>query len=128
GNTSVQIITDDIAVEAFQLFDYRSKHQDKYFIPYLEQYNQQTFVGNDLNHIKRLTTDRKVDILDFDRETEAFHKTDLLYLYKLPMELDQLEDILQQRKHDVILISYNATEDALLQRIPDRNAFKYEDK
>src|SRR5699024_12351856 len=57
GNTSVQIMIEDIAIEAFQLFDYRSKHQDKYFIPYLEQYDQQTFVGNDLSHIKRLTTE-----------------------------------------------------------------------
>jgi len=125
GNTSVQIITEDIAVEAFQLFDYRSKHQDKYFIPYLEQYNQQTFVGNDLNHIKRLTTDRQVDLLAFDREIEAFHKTDILYIYDLPRELDQLEEILQQTKPEVIHISYNATEDAFLQSIPDRNAFKW---
>src|SRR5699024_6756107 len=35
------------------------------------------------------------------------------------------EEILQQTKPEVIHISYNATEDAFLQSIPDRNAFKW---
>src|SRR5699024_4111400 len=125
GNTSVQIMIEDIAIEAFQLFDYRSKHQDKYFIPYLEQYDQQTFVGNDLSHIKRLITEQQVDLLDFDREIEGFHKTDILYICDLPRELGQIEKIIQQTKTEVIHISYSATEDAFLQSIPDRNAFKW---
>src|SRR5699024_8932704 len=43
----------------------------------------------------------------------------------LPSELGQLEKILQQTKPEVIHISYSATEDAFLQSIPDRNAFKW---
>src|SRR5699024_7973724 len=54
-----------------------------------------------------------------------FHKTDILYICDLPRELDQLEEILQQTKPEVIHISYNATEDAFLQSIPVRNAFKW---
>src|SRR5699024_10642916 len=52
-------------------------------------------------------------------------KTDILYICDLPRELDQLEEILQQTKPEVIHISYYATEDAFLQSIPDRNAFKW---
>src|SRR5699024_11695536 len=62
--------------------------------------------------------------LAFDREIDVFHKTDILYICVLPRELEQLEEILQQTKTEVIHISYNATEDAYLQSIPDRNSFK----
>lgn len=125
GNTSVQLVTEDIAVEGFQLFDYRSKHQEKYFTPYFSHYDRQMLIGNDFNHMKALASDKEAEIFSFDDRVESFNETDILYLCDLPRELTVLERILEQTNPKVIHVSYDAVEDAFMQSVPDRESFKW---
>ncbi|MBO1003419.1 single-stranded-DNA-specific exonuclease RecJ [Pseudogracilibacillus auburnensis] len=125
GNKTVQILLDDIAVNEWQLFDYRGRRHDKNIVPYLSHFKNNTVVVNSNKQIDDVIGYEDVHIFTYESDVSTIRKSDILYLYDLPYDLDILRKIIQQANPSCIHVSYGVTEDAYLQTLPTRDDFKW---
>lgn len=126
GNKTVQIMMQDIAVDNWQLFDYRDRQQTKIFKPYLTHYKQHVFLGDDIHQMKKITNnDEDVTYITYDVDGRHIARADVLYVCDMPDDMSELKSIVQTINPRNIHISYEVTNSAYFQRIPTREEFKW---
>src|SRR5699024_8769565 len=126
GNKTVQIMMQDIAVDNWQLFDYRDRQQTKIFKPYLTHYKQHVFLGDDIHQMKKITNnDEDVTYITYDVDGRHIARADVLYVCDMPDEMSDLKTIFQPIRQINIHISNWVTNSADVQRITTRKEFKW---
>lgn len=125
GLKTVQILLEDLAVDEWQLFDYRGKQQEKYFLPYLHHYEHNVIVVNRNNALSLFNDRDDVTVITYESDISAIEHVDALYVFDLPFDLKVLENIVEQLNPTAIHVTYQAKEDAFLQAIPHRDDFKW---
>src|SRR5699024_7868646 len=98
GNKTVQLLLEDMAIDTWQLFDYRSKQQQKFFNPYFKKFNKHLMIGNNKEQMESLQPNNTTEIMTYDEDILAFKETDILYICDLPENLEQLKDIINKTK------------------------------
>lgn len=124
GKVTVQMNIKDMAIEEWQLFDYRGKRHISNLLPYVNQYDHNIVVCNEIDEVKELDVYDNVQFITYDSELGYLSETELLYVYDLPNNLQQLKTIVELTNPESIHVSYQVTEDAFLQTIPNREQFK----
>jgi single-stranded-DNA-specific exonuclease len=125
GNRTVQMLLEDIAVDEWQLFDYRARQQERHITPYIKHFKKQIVLGHNRTHLEKIVPSNAVTVMTYDQEPMDFDYTDILYICDLPAQLDTLENIIQKINPQNIHVSYGITEDAFLQHLPNRDDFKW---
>lgn len=125
GNRTVQMLIKDIAVNEWQLFDYRGRKQHKFFTPFITEYNTNTILTNDIAGMQALLGDVDVTYITYDSNMEELDQADILYVCDLPDNLSTLENIVRQVSPNSIHISYHVDESAFLTAMPTREEFKW---
>src|SRR5699024_5697347 len=54
GNKMVQMLLEDIAVDTWQLYDYRAKNQEKMITPYLNKKEKIVLLGHSMEYLQQL--------------------------------------------------------------------------
>ena len=125
GNKTVQLLMDDIAVDEWQLFDYRGRQQSKFFTPFLTQYEHHMMLGNDVKEMEAVIPSNDVTFITYDSNVSLLEQTDILYIYDLPTDIARLETIIKQVQPSSIHISYQVVDSAYFQAMPSREDFKW---
>lgn len=125
GRKTVQILIEDLAVDEWQLFDYRGRQQEKYILPYLNHYEQNVIVVNRNDALTMYQDRENVKVITYETELNELQNVDALYLFDLPYDLVVLEKMLAHLNPAMVHLSYQATEDAFLHTIPHRDEFKW---
>src|SRR5690606_33043582 len=94
GNVTVQLNVKDLAVAEWQLFDYRGKRHLSNVLPYIQHYKHNVIVSNSLEDVKEIASLENVEVMTYDDDEHFFNKTEVLYIYDLPPDLERLETIL----------------------------------
>lgn len=124
GNVTVQLNVKDLAVAEWQLFDYRGKRHLSNVLPYIQHYKHNVIVSNSLEDVKEIASLENVEVMTYDDDEHFFNKTEVLYIYDLPPDLERLETILACTKPESVHVNFQATEDAFLEPVPSREKFK----
>jgi single-stranded-DNA-specific exonuclease len=124
GNVTVQMNIKDLAVDEWQLFDYRGKRHVSYVLPYVNHYKHNVIVCHSTDDVKDFATIENVDVITYDMDIQFINKTDVLYIYDLPNNLQQLKKVLFHTKPQSVHVAYDVKEDAFLHSIPTREQFK----
>lgn len=124
GRVTVQMNIEDMAVNEWQIFDFRGKQHLSNVIPYIHHYDKNILVCNDIDSVKEITHFDHVDVITFDTELDLLKETEVLYIYDLPKELNQLTNILHKTKPKSIHVAYNVENGGLLHTRPNREQFK----
>lgn len=124
GNVTVQLNIKDLAVDEWQLFDYRGKRHISNVIPYLSQYKKNILVCNSLEDVKDLEGLDDIELITYEDDLTILNKVEMLYVYDLPPTLERLEKIIQRTQPESIHVAYQVQEDAFLYDIPTREQFK----
>src|SRR5690625_1650693 len=125
GIRTVQMMLEDIAVNEWQLFDYRGKQQDKNLLPYMSFYKENLVVVNSNDQLDQFNHLEHVQVITYESDVSTLEKAEILYIYDLPYDLTVLQNIVKQVNPSCIHISYTVTEDAFLQTVPNRTEFKW---
>src|SRR5699024_10065598 len=126
GNRTVQMMLEDLAVDSWQLFDYRAKHHEKNIAPYLYHYDHAVILGNERDHFRHLEDNYpNTEIITYSEENKLTEETDILFICDLPANLDTLKQIVEEINPVNIHVSYHVTDDAYLQTVPHREDFKW---
>src|SRR5690625_2537031 len=125
GNKTVQMLIEDIAVDEWQLFDYRGRQQHKFFTPFLSHYENNTMLGNNVQEMKEFIGPSDMKFITYDTDMSLVDKVDILYIYSLPTDITSLESIIQHVEPNSIHISYNVVDSAFFQAMPSREDFKW---
>lgn len=124
GKVTVQMNIQDLAIEKWQLFDYRGKRHLSTLLPYIEHYDKNTIVCQNLDEVKEIATFDHVKIITYDTNVDTLAETELLYLYDMPNNLDQLTTIMKETKPKSMHVAFNVTNGGLLHTRPNREQFK----
>lgn len=124
GKITVQMNIQDMAVDKWQLFDYRGKRHLSYLLPFIHFYKQNTLVCNDIDEVKEITALDNVDVVTYETEKNILKESELLYLYDLPANLQQLTDIINKTNPQSVHVAYNVENGGLLHTRPNREQFK----
>jgi len=126
GNRTVQLRIKDLAVNEWQLFDYRGRQNISSLSPYFPFYKHNLVVGNNMDQLKLDVGEQtNIKFLTYDQDISSVSKTDILYVYDLPKNLNILEKIVQYSDPSVIHVSYTNFENAYLYAPPARDDFKW---
>jgi len=127
GNRTIQMIIEDLAIQGWQLFDYRGRQSLSTIQPYLSFFERNLVVGTNSERLKKTLGERNdVTIITYnDNHISKLHETDILYIYDLPDDLKKLQQIIKQTKPTAIHASYHALNDAYLHYVPSREEFKW---
>ena len=125
GNKTVQLMLEDIAVDHWQLFDYRGRQQVKFFTPYLQQYERNLFLGDDIVKMKTFIGSTDATFVTYETDVSLLDKTDILYICDMPRDIDKLQSIVKAVQPDNIHISYEVIDGAFFQALPTREDFKW---
>lgn len=124
GNVTVQLNMRDLAVNEWQLFDYRGKRHISNVLPYIHHYKNNVLVCNSLEDVKDIESLENIEIITYDVNRQFLNKAEILYIYDLPPNLQSLQTIIEQTKPQSIHVAYQVTEDAFFNAIPSREQFK----
>lgn len=125
GNKTVQMLIKDIAINEWQLFDYRGRKQHKFFMPFIQQYEGNTILTDDIQGMKALLGDIDATFITYDSVSSELKQADIIYICDLPSDINILKNIVQQVKPSSIHISYHVEESAFFNRLPSRDEFKW---
>lgn len=125
GNRTVQMLIKDMAINEWQLFDYRGRKQHKFFMPFIQHYEKNTILTDDVQGMKALLGEVDATFITYDSIINDIKQADILYICDLPNDLSVLEKIVQQVQPISIHISYHVEESAFLNRLPTRDEFKW---
>lgn len=124
GQVTVQMNIKDMAVDTWQLFDYRGKRHVSNLLPYVHFYKENILVCNNQEDVAQLTTLEDVQIVTYDTDPTLLGETELLYLYDLPPNLEQLTNILHRTNPQSVHVAYTVENGGLLHTRPNREQFK----
>src|SRR5699024_10858275 len=125
GNKTVQMLIKDMAINEWQLFDFRGRKQHKFFMPFIQQYERNMILTDDVQEMKGLLGDVDATFITYDSMINEIEQADILYICDLPNDINVLENILQQVNPVSIHISYHVEESAFFNRLPNRDEFKW---
>lgn len=126
GNRMVQMMLQDIAVDQWQLFDFRARQQERNLLPFMQYFKRSVLLGQSRQYLQQLAASKpNVHIITYEEVPENMDSVDMLFICELPPTLDMLEEKMEQLQPRNIHVSYHITEDAFLQSIPDREDFKW---
>lgn len=124
GLVTVQMNIQDIAVDEWQLFDYRGKRHISNLLPYVHHYEKNMILCHKTEELKEFQSFDHIKILPYHIDIAALPEVDLLYLYDLPTSLEQLIPILQKTKPQSVHVAFHLENGGLLHTRPDREQFK----
>src|SRR5699024_332654 len=125
GNKTVQMLIKDMAINEWQLFDFRGRKQHKFFMPFIQQYERNMILTYNVQEMKGLLGDVDATFITYDSMINEIEQADILYICDLPNDINVLENILQQVNPVSIHISYHVEESAFFNRLPTRDEFKW---
>lgn len=126
GNRMVQMMLQDIAVNQWQLFDFRARQQERNILPFIQQFKRSVLLGQSREYLQKLAVSQEnVQIITYDDLQEELEPVDMLFICELPPTMVALEEKMTQLKPRNIHVNYSITEDAFLQSIPNREDFKW---
>lgn len=126
GNRTVQILIEDMAVEEFQLLDFRGRNSASTINPYIDTFSSNTIVATNMEKIQQFMSDTKnIQLVSYDQDLTTVTETDILYILDLPDHIETLKKIIAKTNPNLIHTSYSITDDAYLQSIPNREDFKW---
>ncbi len=128
GNRTVQILIEDLAVNDWQLLDYRGRKSDSTISPYLHTFSTNTLVANNLKRIQHFASDQHdIQLISYDKDLNTVNlaESEILYVLDLPDDIQTLKTIVEKTNPAFIHVSYSITDDAYLQSIPTREDFKW---
>lgn len=122
GNKKIQIVMEDIKIEAGQLFDHRGR-KDTNITPYINKDEQQLIICNDAS-IESIAGTDEIEYINYQTHVNLLTKMDTLYLFDLPPDLDQLEAIMKATRPDNIHACFYVENTSYLTEFPTREMFK----
>ena len=126
GNRTVQVLIEDVAINEWQLLDFRGRQSAANINPYLASFKSNVIVCNDREKVYQYVSDfNDITIISYNEDIEALPNTEILFIYDLPSELKSLEKIIYQTNPNFIHASYTITDHAYLHSIPNREDFKW---
>lgn len=126
GNRTVQVLIEDIAVNEWQLLDFRGRQSAANINPYIASFKNNLIVCNDREKIYQYVSDfNDITVISYNEHIETLPQTEILFIYDLPSELNTLEKIIYKTNPNFIHASYTITDNAYLQSIPNREDFKW---
>src|SRR5699024_8527740 len=125
GIKTVQILMEDMAIDEWQLFDYRSKQQEKYMTPFIRHYERNLIVVNDNESLDMFANNPSVQVVTYEVDVSTLQHIDCVFIYDLPFDLKVLQQIIQKTNPNAIHLCFDVTENAFLQTIPNREEFKW---
>ncbi|MFC2948456.1 single-stranded-DNA-specific exonuclease RecJ [Virgibacillus sediminis] len=118
GNRKVQLVMRDMKIEERQLFDYRGKRR-KEMLPFMED-RKNLAVGTSGSLLPP-----EVEEITYQANMDELPDADVLYIFQLPENLEQLKEIVRTVKPDDIYACYHIEDSMYLSSFPTREDFKW---
>src|SRR5699024_12118038 len=112
-------------INELKIIDLRVRKQHKFFMPFIQQYERNMILTNDVQEMKGLLGDVDATFITYDSMINEIEQADILYICDLPNDISVLENILQQVNPVSIHISYHVEESAFFNRLSTRDEFKW---
>jgi len=126
GNRTPQALIEDIAIKQWQLLDFRGKKSVTNINSYIGAFKRNVVVANKTNKtLFSLADEQNVMLVTYDEDISRLEKSDIVYVYDLPEELETLQNIIERTSPKFIHVSYHITDSAYLTSIPPREDFKW---
>lgn len=125
GHRTVQLIMKDIAVNEWQLFDYRGKQRIVNIEPFLIEESRHVLICNEKTNVAPYASFEQLHIASYDDDPLTLPKAHILFIYDLPDQLDRLTEVIQATNPNSIHVSYHVQDSAFLFAIPNRDQFKW---
>lgn len=119
GNRTVQLIIQDLAINEFQLFDYRGRDKWLELNTYTSYYDKYLIVSNNQE------THQSVNQINFNTEQHELQEVDLLVISSIPPTLTHLEKLIEMTNPSTILVNYTVNNNTFLHSVPTREDFKW---
>lgn len=121
GIRKPQIVIEDMKIEHWQVFDHRGKkHND--ITNYLNQFEKHIIVYDDDNTANLLP--EHVRQVSYRDALTLEEEVDVIYLFDLPPDLEQLKDIIRKVKPVCIHACFYTENSAYMSSLPNRDDFK----
>src|SRR5699024_12379856 len=78
GNRTVQMLIKDMAINEWQLFDYRGRKQHKFFMPFIQQFEKNTILTDDVQEMKDLLGEVDATFITYDSIINDIKQADIL--------------------------------------------------
>lgn len=124
GRITVQMNIQDIAVNQWQLFDYRGKRHTSHLQSFINHYEQNIVLCNDVSDLQNIASYEHVQLVTYEKARQSIAETEILYLYDLPPNLTELTRILKRANPKSIHVAYEVDNGGLLHTRPNREQFK----
>jgi len=126
GNRKVQLLIQDIAVNEWQLFDYRGRKEMQAMQRCANLYDHYVVVCHDDSEIRRHFEHlNHGTLMTYDDISSRTEQTDILFIYDMPHDLEQLTSLVNVLSPNAIFVNYVNEENAYLYRPPSREEFKH---
>lgn len=118
GNTTVQLVVEDMMINEFQLFDYRGRENWLDLTTYTSYYDRFLIVSEKQDN-------QNENYITFNTDNFQLEEVDLLVISTLPSTLKELERITKLTNPNSVLVNFEVNDQAFLQSIPSREDFKW---
>lgn len=125
GNKTVQMLIEDIAVDEWQLFDFRGKQNRVDLQPFVTHFENNVIVTAKPENIPAaISNNNNVEIIDYDADT-TFEQVNMLYIYDFPEDFAALDSLVERLQPQSVHISFGLTSNAYLENVPSREEFAW---
>lgn len=125
GNKTVQMLIDDIAVDEWQLFDFRGRQNRIDLQPFVTHFVNNVIVTAMPENIPATISNlNNVEVISYDGDT-TFDQVDMLYVYDFPDSFAAIEELVKKTQPRSIHISFGLTSNAYLENVPSREEFAW---
>lgn len=123
GIRKPQLVIEDLQIEEWQLFDYRGKKQID-ISNYLLQYEKHLLLYSETG-TKSSAIPEEVNQISYEKASEYNEEVEVLYLFDLPPDLDELKSIIKKVNPLCIHACFYVENSAYLSTFPTREDFKW---
>lgn len=125
GNKTVQMLIEDIAVDEWQLFDFRGRQSRIDLHPFVAHFKNNVIVTATPGIVpESISNNSNVEIITYEANT-TFDRVDMLYVYDFPDSFTVLESLVERLQPQSIHISFGLTSNAYLENVPAREEFAW---
>lgn len=125
GNKTVQLVMEDMAVDEWQLFDFRGRQARIDLAPFISHFENNVIVSASKSNLPVDIVDQpNVEVISF-HEKARFAKVNMLYIYDFPESLEEIEKVIENTQPESIHLSYGLTSNAFLENVPSREEFAW---
>lgn len=121
GYKTVQIVMQDMQISERQLFDHRGKRSVD-ILSMIDERKRHLIISHKPIHQEHLTT---IEHITYDDPLHTLTEVDVLFIFDLPLHLNQLKQIIKLTKPKHIHACYYVKHSTYLTPFPSRDDFKW---